>query len=80
MIFTNWQIDKCPCVRYNVYKLFRRYMTMAAGFTAMQQHPNCCSTSAVACTSMRLGLILDTVILAVSIIIALILGILLKMV
>ena len=53
---------------------------MAAGFTAMQQHPNCCSTSAVACTSMRLGLILDTVILAVSIIIALIHGILLKMV
>ena len=51
---------------------------MAAGYTAMQQHPNCCSASAAACTSARLGLILDTVIVAVSIIIVLVLGILLK--
>ena len=52
---------------------------MAAGFTAMQQHSNCCSSSAVACTSAHLGLILDTVIAAVSIIIVQILGILLKL-
>ena len=51
---------------------------MAAGFTAMQQHSNCCSSSAVACTSAHLGLILDTVIAAVSIFIVLILDILLK--
>ena len=51
---------------------------MAAGFTAMQQHSNCCSSSAVACTFAHLGLILDTVIAAVSIFIVLILGILLK--
>lgn len=51
---------------------------MAAGFNAMQQHPNCCSTFAAACTSARLGLILDTVIAAVSIFIVLILGILLR--
>ena len=36
---------------------------MAARYTAMQQHPNCCSNFAAACTSARLGLILDTVIL-----------------
>ena len=52
---------------------------MAARYTAMQQHPNCCSNFAAACTSVRLGLILDTVILAVSIIIVLILGILLRL-
>lgn len=51
---------------------------MAVRFTAMQQYTNCCSTFAAACTSARLGLILDTVILAVSIIIVLILGILLR--
>ena len=44
---------------------------MAAGYTAMQQHPNCCSTSAAACTSARLSLVVDTVILAVSILILL---------
>ena len=49
---------------------------MTVGYTAMQQHSNRCS-SAVACTSAHLGLILDTVIAAVSIIIVLILGILL---
>ena len=51
---------------------------MAAGYTTMQQHPNCCSTSAAACTSAHLCLILDTVIAAVSIIIVLALDILLK--
>ena len=40
---------------------------MAAGFAAMQQHPNCCTTSAAACTSARLGLIVDTAVAAVSI-------------
>lgn len=50
---------------------------MIVGYTAMQQHSNRCASSAVACTSARLGLILDTVIAAVSIIIVLILGILL---
>lgn len=47
-------------------------MVMAAGFAAMQQHPDCCSTTtAAACTSARLGLVLDTVIVAVSIFIVL---------
>jgi hypothetical protein len=49
---------------------------MAARFNTMQQHPNCCTTSAAACTSAHYGLILDTVVLAVSIIIVLILGLL----
>lgn len=40
---------------------------MAAGYVTMQQHPDCCSASAAACTSARWGLILDTVIVAVSI-------------
>lgn len=42
---------------------------MAAVFTTMQQHPNCCTNSAVASTSARLYAIVDTVIAAVSIII-----------
>ena len=42
---------------------------MAARLETMQMHTNCCSSSAVACTSARRGIILDTVILAVSIII-----------
>ena len=46
---------------------------MAACFKTMQKHANCCSSSAAACTSALRGVILDTVILAVSIII-LILG------
>ena len=50
---------------------------MSACFSSMQQNSNCCSTSAAGCTSMRLGRILDTVILAVSIFIVWILGILL---
>lgn len=41
---------------------------MAAVFTSMQQHPNCCASSAAAYTSARLCVILDTVIAAVSII------------
>ena len=40
---------------------------MAAIFTSMQQHPNCCANSAAATTSARLCVILDTVIAAVSI-------------
>ena len=51
---------------------------MAACFKTMQKHANCCSSSAAACTSARLSLIADTVILAVSIIIVQILGILLR--
>ncbi len=50
---------------------------MTVGFTAMQQHPNCCSTSAAACTSARFARIMDTVIAAVSIFVVLLLGILL---
>ena len=42
---------------------------MAAVFTNMQQHPNCCANSAAATTSVRLYAIMDTVIAAVSIII-----------
>lgn len=51
---------------------------MAAGFATMQQHPNCCSASAAACTSARFGLILDTVVAAVSIFIVLRWGFLLS--
>ncbi len=47
---------------------------MAACFKTMQQHPNCCASFAAGCTSALRGIILDTVILAVSIIIVLILG------
>ena len=49
---------------------------MAAVFTTMQQHPDCCSASAAGCTSAYFGRILDTVILAVSIFIVFLLGIL----
>jgi len=49
---------------------------MAACFQTMQQHANCCSTFAAGCTSARYGRILDTVILAVSIFLVLILGLL----
>lgn len=42
---------------------------MAACFKTMQKHANCCASSAAACTSAHCGIILDTVILAVSIII-----------
>jgi len=40
---------------------------MAACFASMQQHSNCCSTCAAEGTSVRSGLILDTVIAAVSV-------------
>lgn len=50
---------------------------MSGCFASMQQNSNCCSTSAAGCTSMRFGLLLDTVILAVSIFVVRILGILL---
>lgn len=49
---------------------------MSACYASMQQNSNCCSTSAAG-TSMRLGRILDTVIVTVSIFIVWILGILL---
>jgi len=49
---------------------------MAARFASMQQHSNCCSTCAAAGTSMHYGLILDTVILAVSIFVIFLLGLL----
>ena len=51
---------------------------MAAVYTSMQRHPNCCSNSAAACTSAHLGLILDTVIAAVSIFVILILRLLVQ--
>lgn len=50
---------------------------MAAVFTSMQQHADCCSNGAAGCTSAHFARILDTVILAVSIFIVWILGILL---
>lgn len=50
---------------------------MAAVYTAMHQHPSCCSNSAVACTSAHISRIVDTVALAVSIIIVLVLDLLL---
>lgn len=49
---------------------------MAVGFTSVHQHSNCCSTGAAAGTSVRFGLFLDTVILAVSIFIIFLLGLL----
>ncbi len=52
---------------------------MAAVFTSMQQHANCCFSFAAACTSARVGLILDTVIMAVSIFVILIMGLLVGM-
>ena len=52
---------------------------MAACFKTMQQHANCCSAFAAGCTSAHYGRILDTAILAVSIFIVLILGLLVGM-
>ena len=49
---------------------------MATASASMQQYPNCCFNSAAACASARLGLILDTVIEAVSIFVILILRLL----
>ena len=40
---------------------------MTAVFSTMQQHSNCCEASAAACASARICRVLDTVILAVSI-------------
>ena len=51
---------------------------MAACVRTMEQHTNCCYTSAAAYTSARISGILDTVILAVSIIV-LLLGLLIGM-
>ena len=45
---------------------------MTVGYTAMQQHSNRCSSSAVACTSARVINIMDTAIAAVSILVVLI--------
>jgi len=49
---------------------------MAACFQTMQQHANCCSTFSAGFTSALYGRILDTVILAVSILLALIIPVL----
>lgn len=47
--------------------IFLEVIIVAAGFTAMQQHPNCCSGFAAENTSAPVGLIMDTVIAAVSV-------------
>lgn len=47
---------------------------MAAVFTSMQQHADCCSNGAAGYTSACFARILDTVTLAVSIFVVLILG------
>lgn len=52
---------------------------MTAGFVTMQQHPDCCTNSAAACTSARLGIIVDTAIAAVSIFIVWLIGFLLRL-
>ena len=63
-------VDKCAPVGYNVTKFKRRYKEMTAFSNAMS---DCCmNTNAVAGTSARRVVILDTVILAVSILITLI--------
>lgn len=49
---------------------------MSVGFASMQHNSNCCSSFAAVCTSARLDVILDTVILAVSIFILLHVGLL----
>lgn len=52
---------------------------MAARIRTMEQHTNCCCAFAAAYTSVRISRILDTVILAVSIIV-LLLGLLAGMI
>ena len=47
----------------------KEVQVMANGFTAMNSYANCCAASAAACTSARIARNMDTVILAVSIII-----------
>lgn len=49
---------------------------MTACFTTMQQHSNHCANSAAAATSARAYAVLDTVVLAVSIIILILAGLL----
>ena len=66
----------CACEIQCAYAFKRRYIVMAAFSTKKSGY---CAFAAAACTSAHLGLILDTVILAVSIFVVLILGILLKL-
>lgn len=68
-------VDKCAPVRYNVSILRRRYKVMKA-YCSTAKFSNRNSSAAVACTSAHNGLILDTVILAVSILLALIIHVL----
>ena len=49
---------------------------MSVGFASMQRNSNCCTNSAAAGTSAHMGIIVDTVILAVSIFILLHVGLL----
>jgi len=57
-------VDKCACVRYNVSTFNRRYKIMTAFSTAKSGY---CTSFAAACTSARNIDILDTALLAVSI-------------
>lgn len=59
-------------MRYNVNKFLRRYTQMTGSVHTMNGHTFCCASSAAACASARVCLYLDTVILAVSIIIRLV--------
>ena len=51
---------------------------MANGYSTMNSYANCCAASAAVSTSVRLARILDTALLAVSIIFVLILGLVLN--
>ena len=51
-------------------------LTMTASYTCMSNSGSCCAMSAVAGTSARLAVILDTAVFAVSIIIIRLLGVL----
>ena len=49
---------------------------MSVGFASMQHNSSCCPSFAAVCTSARHGIILDTVILAVSIFVLILAGLL----
>ena len=67
-IVANLQIDKCPRVGYNSFKFFKEVTEMTACFKSMQPSVHC-GNSAAAGSSARAYAVMDTAILAVSIII-----------
>lgn len=63
-------VDKCPPWRYNSFKVLKEVANMTAHFSSVH-HASYCCTGAAAAASARIYLVLDTVILAVSILVAL---------